>query len=307
MATTAPQPRSGGLSFMQKLSPRVYLSRPSPDTLTPGLRTNDPALIIIFGWMNATDGPLAKYVRQYQVLFPTSSILLVTCTFAGMTLPWQGLREARIAAVAARAILEQDEEQAPPHNDADQNPRPRLLVHVFSNAGSTMLYHLYTAYATTSPSEEPKSAVLPLHASVFDSTPAPFTYQTLLQGILDGAPSAATRLAITPFAYLYVAIIWVVVTGLRVPDHIGDLGPRAHNNPALVRETNRVYIYGPADRITPAAGVERHAEVAEAQGFRVQREIFEGTGHVAHARKYADRYWSIVSQTWEEARMEARL
>ena len=95
---------------MQKLSSRAYLLRPSPDTLkTPnGSRTDDPALIIIFGWMNAADGPLAKYVAQYQVLFPASSILLVTCTFAGMTIPWLGLREARTVATATRAILDPD-------------------------------------------------------------------------------------------------------------------------------------------------------------------------------------------------------
>lgn len=287
---------------MQKLSPRVYLLRPSPDNITP--KTEDPALIIIFGWMNAGEGPLAKYVRQYQALFPISSILLVTCTFAGMTLPWLGLRESRIAATTTRAILEQDEAQSsPPHSSADPSPRPRLLAHVFSNAGSTMLYHLYTSYAATGSPDTPRSTILPLHATIFDSTPAAFTYQTLLQGILDGAPSAAARLAITPVAYLYVALIWTALTVLRVPDHIGDLAPRAHNDPARVREARRVYIYGPGDRITPAAGVARHADEAEARGFRVRREVFEGSGHVSHARADADRYWRVVSQTWEKARL----
>lgn len=289
---------------MERLSPHVRLFRPSPDRATAGTRHGDPALIIIFGWMNAGDSTLAKYIRQYQALFPASAILLVTCTFTGMTVPWLGLREARIAAVTTRAILEQHAEaQSPPHSDTDARPRPRLLVHVFSNAGSTMLYHLYTAYAKTASPDAPKSSVLPLHATVFDSTPAAFTYQTLLQGILDGAPSAAARLAVTPIAYLYVALVWTAVTVLRVPDHIGDLAPRAHNDPARVHEARRVYIYSPADRITPAKGVERHADEAEARGFSVQREVFDGSGHVQHARKHADRYWRVVNQTWERARL----
>ncbi|KAI0543494.1 hypothetical protein F4679DRAFT_568513 [Xylaria curta] len=306
MATTTSQPpATGGLSFMQALSPRVYLLRPSPDKVIREHIGNDPALIIILGWMNAADGPLAKYVRQHQALFPTSAILLITCTFAGMTLPWLGLREARIAAPAARAILEQDEEaqKSQPNRDAPASS-PRLLIHAFSNAGSTMLYHLYTVYATTdtSSSSSSKATVLPLHTTIFDSTPAAFTYQTLVRGILDGAPSAM-RFAILPIAYLYVALVWVVVTVLRVPDHIGDLAPRAHNDPARVRESCRVYIYGPTDRITPAKGVERHADEAEARGFRVRREVFNGSGHVAHARKHADRYWRVVRQNWEEARL----
>ncbi|KAI1440641.1 hypothetical protein F5Y02DRAFT_402134 [Annulohypoxylon stygium] len=306
MASTASKPRGGGgLSFMQKVSPHVYLLRPSSDNTKNVVKADDPALIIIFGWMNATDGPLAKYVRQYETLFPASAILLVTCTFAGMTVPWLGLREARIAATTAHAILEQDEAEALPKSDTDAHPpaHPRLLLHVFSNAGSTMLYHLYAAYATTASSDASKGTTLPLHATIFDSAPARFTYQTLLTGILDGVPSAAARLIVMPIAYLYVALIWTAVTILRVPDHIGDLAPRAHNDPARVRESHRVYIYGPADRITPAAGVKRHADEAEARGFRVRHEVFEGTGHVAHARKHADRYWRVVEQTWEEARL----
>ncbi|GAP89383.1 putative indole-diterpene biosynthesis protein [Rosellinia necatrix] len=312
MATaTSRPPATSGLGFMQALSPRVYLLRPSRENVTREHSAEDPALIIILGWMNAADGPLAKYARQHQALFPTSAILLITCTFAGMTIPWLGLREARIAATTARAILEQDEEaqKSRPNSDAAAS-QPRLLIHAFSNAGSTMLYHLYAAYAATatSSSSSPSSTgvkgatVLPLHTTIFDSTPAAFTYQTLVRGILDGAPSAM-RFAIVPIAYLYVALIWVVVTVLRVPDHIGDLAPRAHNDPARVREACRVYIYGPADRITPAKGVELHANEAEARGFRVRREVFDGSGHVAHARKHADRYWRIVGQTWKEARL----
>ncbi|KAI1089497.1 hypothetical protein F5B19DRAFT_372610 [Rostrohypoxylon terebratum] len=304
MASPASKPRSSsGLSFMQKISPHVCLLRPLPsNTKNIPPRAHDPALIIIFGWMNAADGPLAKYVLQYEALFPTSAILLVTCTFAGMTVPWLGLREARVAATTTHAILAQDETQASPKSDTDARapPRPRLLLHVFSNAGSTMLYHLYTAYAATSSSDGAKGATLPSHTTIFDSAPASFTYQTLLQGILDGVPSAAARLVVMPIAYLYVALIWTAVTVLRVPEHIGDLAPRAHNDPACVRESRRVYIYGPADRITPAAGVERHADEAKARGFRVRREVFEGTGHVAHARKHADRYWHVVEQTWKQ-------
>ncbi|KAK4206794.1 putative indole-diterpene biosynthesis protein [Rhypophila decipiens] len=318
MSTTAPQPRSG-LRSMQKLSPRVYLLRPSPAAhTTRESRADNPALIMIFGWMNAPEGPLAKYVNQHQALFPASSILLVTCNFAGMTIPWLGLGEARIAATAARAILEQDQEdlgaKKPSSNNVepiDCSSRPRLLLHVFSNAGSTMLYYLYTAYAESKPGTSSKpSPVLPLHATVFDSAPAPFTYQTLLQGILDGAPSGPIRLAIMPIAYIYVALVWVIVAVLRLPDHIGDLGPRAHNDLTRVRETLRVYIYGPADRITPASGVETHANKAAEQGFNIRREVFDGSGHVAHARKHNDRYWSVIRQTWEDAsqpRVDARL
>ncbi|APA08631.1 hypothetical protein SS1G_02359 [Sclerotinia sclerotiorum 1980 UF-70] len=301
MSAKAPQRTTSALSFMEKISPHVYLFRPSLDNTRNGAKADDPALIVIFGWMNAPDGPLAKYIRQYQAIFPGSAILLITCTFAGMTVPWLGLRESRIAATTIQAIMKQDEQQALSHRDSELHPR--LLLHVFSNAGSTMLYHLYAAYS----SDKNKSAILPLHATVFDSTPAPFTYQTLVRGILDGAPSPAIRIAVMPIAYLYVAFIWVIVTVLRIPDHIGDLAPRAHNDVACVNEACRVYIYGTDDRITPAAGVKRHADEAETRGYHVRHEVFNGSGHVAHAKKDADRYWRIVNETWEEAKLGKRM
>ncbi|KAI0969175.1 hypothetical protein F4678DRAFT_481638 [Xylaria arbuscula] len=177
-------PTTGGLSFMQALSPRVYLLRLSRDNKTQKCITDDPALIVILGWMNAADGPLAKYACG----------------------------KARVTAITARATLEQDEEaqkSQQPRSDAAAESRPRLLVHAFSNAPSTMLYHLYTAYETTatSSSSPPNAAtVLPLHTTVFDSTPAAFTYQTLVRGILDGTLSSM-RFAILAIAYLYVALV----------------------------------------------------------------------------------------------------
>ncbi|KAI0143084.1 hypothetical protein GGR57DRAFT_508288 [Xylariaceae sp. FL1272] len=213
-----------------------------------------------------------------------------------MTLPYLGRREAHIAAGVTRAILSKDGNKHSSHSDVI----PRLLLHVFSNAGSTMLYHVYTAFATASSSDASESTVLPLHVAAFDSAPARFTYQTLFQGIIDGAPSAA-RIVITPVVYIYVAFVLVVITLLRLPGHIDDLGPRSHNDPARVLEARRVYICGTADRITLAADVERHADEAEARCFCVQVEVFEGTKHVAHSRKDADRYWRVVGQLWEDA------
>ena len=67
-------------------------------------------------------------------------------------------------------------------------------------------------------------------------------------------------------------------------------------------KTARVYIYSPANRITPAAGVEKHAAEAQKVRFCVQREVFEGSGHVAYAKKDADRHWRAVTATWEQAR-----
>ncbi|KAL2205662.1 hypothetical protein CC79DRAFT_1387742 [Sarocladium strictum] len=141
--------------------------------------------------MNAGSGPLAKYVRQYQVMFPASSIPLVTCSFPGMMFPLLGARRARLVATTARDILEEDAAKSKARGAEPGNERPRLLIHAFSHAGSTMLRHTYNAYATTRSSDELSSSTIPLHVSIFDSIPVPFIYKCFTSGIIGGVPSKA--------------------------------------------------------------------------------------------------------------------
>jgi hypothetical protein len=312
MTTTAPDTgaAAGPLGFMQQLSPFVYLWQPSsPENATPTPKTDDPALVLLFGWMNAGGGPLAKYVRQYQVLFPTSAILLVTCSFVGMMIPRLGLQRASIAATTARAILEDDKAKSKAREafQGGGDECPRLLIHAFSNAGSTMLWQTYKAFEITGSSDELASTVIPLHVSIFDSMPVPFSCRVMSRGMIDSVPTAAGRILAAPVTYIFVLLVWVWLNILRQPDHIGHLSLLAHNDPERAREAVRVYIYSPVDRVIPPKAVENHADEALSKGFRVHRELFLDTDHVAHAKKYSDRYWSIVAQTWQGARAESRL
>ncbi|KAH8879538.1 hypothetical protein GQ53DRAFT_853654 [Thozetella sp. PMI_491] len=274
-----------GLGFMQKLSPNVFLLY-SEAAFAPA---DEPALVILFGWMGAGEALLAKYAHQHQTLFPYSAILLVRTSLATMNSRRVCLRKARPAATAAHAILTADQHQ---HRHQHMGaPRPRLLVHVFSAAGSCMLASLADAYA------EP----LPLRVSIFDSTPTTFAYDKLVGGVLAGLPARSwTRAVMVPLAHLFVAWWWVGIQLALWTDHVGAQAAE-HNDAARVREARRVYLYSHADRVLPSRDVEAHATAAEAAGFHVRRELFDGTDHVAHARAYPDRYWRVVRDTWDVA------
>lgn len=46
--------------------------------------------------------------------------------------------------------------------------------------------------------------------------------------------------------------------------------------------------------------VEKHADHAEVKGFTVvRRERYRDSEHVAHARKYPERYWEVVRESCE--------
>ncbi|KAJ4286566.1 hypothetical protein N0V88_007988 [Collariella sp. IMI 366227] len=77
------KPAAKPLGFMSKLSPCVYLH--DPEGSSPVLSITDatpslnppPKLIILASWMGARDPHIAKYLVQYQALYPSSPILLL--------------------------------------------------------------------------------------------------------------------------------------------------------------------------------------------------------------------------------------
>ena len=68
------------------------------------------------------------------------------------------------------------------------------------------------------------------------------------------------------------------------------------------REAGRCYIYLKEDEILWWRDVEGHADEAEARGWKVRRERFEGSRHVAHVRLDEGRYWRIVCEVWDGVR-----
>jgi hypothetical protein len=87
---------------------------------------------------------------------------------------------------------------------------------------------------------------------------------------------------------------WVVGTILKTENPIEHLRRRINNGALFAPNTERVYVYSTTDRMVDNASVEWSADEAEAKGWRVRREMFVGSGHVAHAVQEPDRYWSLV-------------
>lgn len=254
--------------------------------------------------MEARDIHLAKYIHQYEALFPTSAILVLKASLAAVNIGCIGRLDAKGVVDPLCALL----------GEPDRQPDvPQLLVHVFSGGVSCMLYHLYDVYAdvmandghgtptatTDAPSVKQRS--LPLHSTIFDSVPAVFSYTPTVNAVLMGVPPRSwTRLLVLPAVHLLVLTWWVRIRVLGLPDILAVYA-QSHNDLSKVQEATRFYIYSRSNKIVPARDVESHAAEAEAKGFRVLRQVFSGSEHVAHARKDPDLYWAAVRNVWVNA------
>jgi hypothetical protein len=280
--TTFPPAKIQPLSSLTRLTPEIHHHVPSPQTRDSRVQTA-PKLILLLGWMEARDLHLAKYVSKYQSLYPTSQILLIKCPIRHMVLRARGAESVQLAVPIIQAAVGGEDREA---------SEPELLIHLFSNGGSSLLSHLYTAF---SPS------LIPNHTTIFDSCPGEWSCAMASRATLAGIPAGWVRLLSIPVVHLLCVAYWL----LYIPwgrAHPFALERASHNNLAKVRERRRVYVYSERDELVTADMVERHAADAVRKGFEVRLERFRGSAHCAHMLKDPERYWGVVRDTWEGGR-----
>lgn len=246
--------------------------------------------------MDAQEAHLAKYTAKYQALYPDSHILLIRSFvyhFVGSKFPG----EIAPSVPVIRSILGKGD------GAGGSNHSTEMLVHVFSNGGSTTLKYLYDLYPKIVGRGE-SSTPFPAHATIFDSAPGRFQWSRSVTAFsLSAARSNFfVRMFVTAMAHMMSALYWV----LTVPWGRGGFLERtwlAHNVKVKNQtEVKRTYIYSKDDQLVNYKDIEEHAAQAREQGYQVTSEEFKGTAHVAHARGDEGRYWSIVRDTWENSK-----
>ena len=280
------------MSGIKKVSPSVLVYPPvsQVDVDDPSA----PTLILLATWMDARDVHINKYITRYQALFPTATILVTKSTFRYYFTPSSARREVEPAVHILHNVLENA------YNSSSKGSSPRLLIHIFSNGGSCMLYHLYNLYAENASSAAStfEDGVIPTHVTIFDSVPGRWSYNSV-NAVLASLPRGWIRTLAFPLVHLLGTWWAIKYLLLKFPEetHVWGL---SHNDSARVQETCRSYAYSEADEFVDHRAVEEHADHAEARGFVVvKREKFEGSMHVAHARAEPERYWCLVKETWD--------
>ncbi|KAJ4294348.1 hypothetical protein N0V90_008038 [Kalmusia sp. IMI 367209] len=283
-ASPAPATATKPLSFMEKLGPLVFFYRPLEASSTGA--AHHPRLVIIASWTDARDAHIAKYIAKYQALYPAAQILLLRSTMDSIVHPSKIGPAMRVATPVVRAAF-----QTPVSSSS-----PPLLIHIFSNGGSSSIANLYEQFAATAGPNDDKR--LPPHVTIFDSCPGLFRIPRAVAFVSVGLPFFQQLIA-APFLYA-IAVLWIASMSLGLlPDSLGNWSKSHNEDVGNTAEVRRVYIYSPTDALTDYKDVETHAAEAKAKGFSVALEKYEGSAHVAHLRKDETRYWDIVKRTME--------
>ncbi|KIW64475.1 hypothetical protein PV04_09405 [Phialophora macrospora] len=349
------KPKDAYLSGFTRLGEQIYYytpttlpSRTPPPTIsdktddfatttTTGTPTpsgvRDPDLIILCSWMYAHPRHIAKYTSHYRSKYPTSPLLLLRQD--GGDFFWRAhatqMRNLEPAVRVIRTLCSSSSSQ-------ESKPRPKVLMHVFSNGGAWTACQLADAYkySVKQPKQQHQEEeeevqevqeehpILPIDALILDSTPSLPDPRASHAAICEALPSATTYPLTRKAGEL--AVWWY----LAVASRVDALAGREHVTLNIRRRLNdpdgafmqpglrRVYIYGDGDALIPAADVESHAEEAKASRIIAREKMedkdandssngnatgiwlenFGQTRHVGHMMADPDRYWGLVEKVW---------
>ncbi|KAI0598755.1 hypothetical protein F4775DRAFT_554213 [Biscogniauxia sp. FL1348] len=288
LSSLSPILRLRSLYVREQMSARVFLYRPEEDYVKPQ-GGPAPKLIIIAPWLGAKDEHIAKYILQYHDIYPSSIVLLVKSRKLGMFATFANLLVRPAVDHLSYAIAKERLSNSP--------TKPEILVHVFSNGGSITMQTIYSKFRRDT------GQAFPLHAAVYDSCPGLYVFHTTYRAFLTGFSSGIRRVIAAPF--LAIVLIFMTIwhawpLKYLTGDNILTITSKVHNDPGLVKQTSRSYIYGKADTMVDWRHVEAHAQTAVQKGFDVRKEVFDQSPHVEHARRDGNRYWKIFAETWEK-------
>lgn len=290
------------LAMMTKLSPWVSYYKPPKTTAAAAAATSSattksgagtvptaaPKLILMASWMDAKDAHIAKYIAYYQAIYPTSAILLIKFTTSVAFSASAQNRAAQPAASYLRSQIDAGVLSAAPRE-------PEILVHVFSNGGASSMRNMYQIY------RKKTGHSFPPHAAVYDSCPGANSLLRTYTAFMVGLKGIA-RLFAAPLIMAVAAFLSLLYGPLQFLFGEGPLreSQRVHNDRTLVRQTNRAYVYSKEDDMVDWRHLEEHAKEAAAKGIPVRRELYANSAHVAHMPTDSDRYWKIMTDTWEQ-------
>ncbi|CAE6413969.1 unnamed protein product [Rhizoctonia solani] len=289
-------------TFTQIPGSNVYVSYPpktaGDNPITGGARKKDPTVILIFGWMGAQLGHLYKYTEQYNILYPSATQILVRSHASYF---W-GNEAARRAAVFPVIKLLRD---AGIHENTTAESSG-LLVHAFSNGGALNETTLARTIAETT--QATNTPAIPAQALIYDSLPGVLSLRATVLAFTAAIRSpvfrAIAKVLLGAFYILGTAWGYLKNTILGPKENLITKLHRELNEPKLLpQHIPRTYMYSDVDELIPAESVERHAKRAKDLIGRdtgiVKLAKFQGSPHVAHARRDPKRYWDTVVLTWE--------
>ncbi|KAJ7693431.1 hypothetical protein B0H17DRAFT_1199937 [Mycena rosella] len=284
-------------------APTVELLELGPDvsiSYGDGTRTNteDPRVIVLFGWMDAPTRLMTKYAMNHRYRWPSSDIAIVQSHPAFIWTSEEG-RDEKLRPLAnylVSKVYRQPERAA-----------SGILLHVISNGGAFQLITLSRVLHSivSSSSDIPRRNIR--LATIIDSAPGTGEYSSLLTTLTTGVKSPAVKALTNVPVTLFYLVVRLRRAALGEENLFTDLHSRLQSPDLLPRSDSlapRLYIYSIADAMVPFASVEKHISVLQSRSsapFDIAVEKFTTSQHVLHERHDPARYWSAVRAVWERS------
>ena len=304
------------------LGPRTSLF--TPQNPTPG------QLIVLCTWLGAAPKHIFKYASLYKSIAPGARILLVESDIASITSTYVRQREAIRPAVAATLDTISEcgivpiKETTQVGNGSREKPisistgkaAPRILLHLFSNGGTTTVTQLLLVLKAH------LNVPLPLVGLLCDSCPAKGTYWRSYDAMLLSLPkNMASQFlgALACHCILIMLYTWIAY-GNENPaslhrrtmldgETVSASGGGGNVDLGGTKVVGRVcYFYSKVDRMCLWTDIRDHANDARKLGWDVREVVFENGGHCAHFPTDEEKYANAVKSIWngEASRLDRK-
>ncbi|KAF9007431.1 hypothetical protein BDQ17DRAFT_1350627 [Cyathus striatus] len=293
----------------------LYLSKPRTDAVSAESQvTQEPTLILIFGWMGAKLPHIFKYTKAYEEIYPGAVKILVRSEAQFF---WSGKKTRQAALAPVIETLEalgyipmkkREITHGMPIEPFVPEVPPRILVHAFSNGGCAQLATLSNIISSRLPSSQNTSLPKTPSLLILDSAPGSGGIRASQRAFSTAIRNPILRQLVNIFIvllYAYGSIMGLIFRKKSILDVMQAVILSPKVLPWFGQWTRRVYLYSTGDNMVPWQEVEKHAKAAEEAGYVVRKEKFGKSGHVAHAREDPARYWGAVKDSWEQACKDA--
>lgn len=276
-----------------EIAPSIWENLPLAQVsyCSPSKDNEAPSLIILCTWTGAQNRYIAKYTAIYQDLFPTTKIMVIATTTKDLCFRSSERKQERLKpAVESISGLQYLHENG--HDNG-------ILMHVFSEGGSNKACELAEAYFDITGNR------LPVTALCLDSTPGHPRYLRLCNALNKSLPQVPVlRHTGLFFGSVALGAIWITYKLVKGPENnvITRTRRRLLDTTHFDPSVPRCYLYSSGDALIASKDVHDHAQESIAAGIPVTSVLFEGSGHVGHARQDPKRYWDAVMETWRSSR-----
>ena len=312
------------------LGPRISLYTPT--------KPAKGQLIIVCTWLGAAPKHIAKYIAVYQNIAPRARILLIQSNVPVLVSSYARQRAAIVPAVSTvletlaecsyPSVLDENDDRKGDGNaihrdrnslhrksSANQNTRPKILLHMFSNGGTNTATQFFFVL------NERLHAPLPLYGMLYDSCPAKGTYWKDHRAMVYSLPKDifSRTLGNIVVHIILLMLHTEIACGLENPSSLlrrilldeekvsggaMTVSPRGGDGHGDTDSTGAgtwkrsAYLYSKSDPMVDWTDVRDHAAEARSKGWDVEEILFDGSGHCGHFQKDQETYVNAMKMMW---------